>query len=216
MRSSTHRDPARTLHVAADLRRALTALSVYVALGAWADGRPGRRERRVFGKVNHDTDRQPLLRVPQQLGTPWVLPGLAVLGFLTHRPHLAVTAAAALPLEKALEVGVKKLFHRDRPSKADPRADLEDDAPVEGSSDPSGHAGIAFTAVLLTAPYLPGPVNALGLLNASLASWVRLRQGAHFPADALGGVLLAVTVSSGLQALFGRPADPEPLLPRRG
>ncbi len=213
-RDSARRDSARTVRDTADLRRLLVGFPLYLALGVWAEGRPGRRERRAFATVNHDTAPQPLFRVPQQLGTPWVLPGLAVLGFLTHRPHLAVTAAAALPVEKSLEVGVKKLLHRDRPSQADPRADLEDDAPVEGSSYPSGHAAIAFTAVLLTAPYLPRPVNALGLLHAGVASWVRVRQGAHFPADVLGGALLGVTVSSGLQAFVGRPAVPARLLPR--
>ena len=64
---------------------------------------------------------------------------------LLRRPHLAVSAALALPLEKGLEVGVKELVRRRRPAEV-LDATLHDDAPTEGGSYPSGHAAIAACA----------------------------------------------------------------------
>ncbi len=200
------RSPARAaVRRPVDRWLALAAATAYVGLGVAVRGKPGRRERSLFDALNHDLGSRPLLRVPQQLGTPWVLPALSLAGFTTHRPHLAVAAACALPLEKGLEVGVKKTWQRSRPAEADPEAELRDDAPREGSSYPSGHTAIALTATLLLSPYLPPAVAAAAVLGAGGSAWVRVRQGAHFPVDTVGGGLLAVAVTSGLYAALGRP-----------
>lgn len=194
-----------TYRPAVDRRTALAAGVGYVALAAVARGRPPRPEQAAFARVNHGGGNPPLLRVPQQLGTPWTLPALAVLGFLTHRPHLAVAAACALPLEKGLEVGVKKLLPRLRPAKVDPHIELRDDAPTEGPSYPSGPAAITFTVLTLAWPYLPVPVRTVGAGLAGVASGVRVHQGAHYPLDSVGGALLGVTVGSTVRAVWGRP-----------
>lgn len=155
--------------------------------------------------MNHHDGDFPALRVPQQLGTPWVLPGIVVAAFALRRPHLVLVAGCALPAEKSLEVGLKKLLDRKRPAQSDPDARLHDDAPEDGPSYPSGHAAIASAAVFSLMPYVPRPVLAVGLLTAGTSSAVRVHQGAHFPMDAVGGVLLGLTVASGLTAVFGRP-----------
>ncbi|HET6561603.1 MAG TPA: phosphatase PAP2 family protein [Marmoricola sp.] len=124
-----------------------------------------------------------------------------------RRPHLVLVAGCALPLEKALEVGLQKIFDRKRPAQTDPDVRLRDDAPTDGPSYPSGHAAIATAAVLSLAPYVPRPVVAAGAAVAGSTSAVRIRQGAHFPMDAVGGVLLGITVTYALDALFGRPAE---------
>jgi undecaprenyl-diphosphatase len=98
-----------------------------------------------------------VLRVPLQLGTPWILPGLALGALAARRAHLALVAACALPVEKGLEVGLKKILNRPRPAQGDPDAVMHDDAPEEGPSYPSGHAAIASTAVFAGSPYLPSP-----------------------------------------------------------
>ena len=147
-----------------------------------------------------------MLRVPQQLGTPWMLPGVALGAITLRRPHLAVIAACALPLEKALEVGLKKIIDRKRPAQTDPDAMLHDDAPQDGPSYPSGHAAIATTAVVAISPYLPAPMVAAGVIAAAAASAVRISQGAHYPMDAVGGGLLGLTVASALTGTVGRPA----------
>jgi undecaprenyl-diphosphatase len=201
-------DVTATVRTPVDGWAALLAGASYLGLAVAVRGEPAGAERALFRATNHDMPTLRLLRVPQQLGTPWVLPALAVGGFVTHRPHLAVAAAFALPLEKGLEVGVKKSLQRSRPAAVEPEAELRDDAPREGSSYPSGHAAIAMTAVLLVRPYLPWPAAAAGIATAVTAGWVRVRQGAHFPVDALGGGLLAVAVTSTLRAVLGRPARP--------
>jgi membrane-associated phospholipid phosphatase len=194
---------------AADRRLALAAGTACVALGVLVrDG--SDEDSRLFGLLNHGSSSNPLLRIPQQLGTPWTMPLLSVIGFWTRRPHLALWSAMALPMEKAYEVGLKKALNRRRPAKVDPSAELHDDAPAEGPSYPSGHAAIATMAVLLPAPYLPGPAVAMGAVTAVGTGLVRIRQGAHFPLDALGGVLLGTTVSAVLRTLLGRPSRPRP------
>ncbi|HEX6517726.1 MAG TPA: phosphatase PAP2 family protein [Nocardioidaceae bacterium] len=193
---------------ASDRYAALGAAAAYVALGVVAARLPTAGEGEAFRMVNHESDGAAVLRLPQQLGTPWVPPALAAVGLLSHRPHLGVTAALALPVEKALEVGLKKVVRRRRPAQVDPDADLHDDAPTRGPSYPSGHVAIAFASALLAAPYLPR-VSAPGVAGlAGVVSLVRVRQGAHFPLDTAGGALLGWSVASALYAVLGRPAAP--------
>jgi len=180
----------------------------YLALAAVAARNPQRWERRTFPRINHNGGTLSALRLPQQMGTPWMLPSIGLFGFWTHRPHLAVSGLLALPMEKSLEVGVKKLSKRRRPSQAQPeQTTLRDDAPADGPSYPSGHAAIAFCVVVLTAPYVPAAVTALLAGTATLTSFTRVHQGAHYPLDAVGGALLGVSVGSGLTFVFGLPED---------
>ncbi|WP_246456230.1 phosphatase PAP2 family protein [Nocardioides mesophilus] len=65
--------------------------------------------------------------------------------------------------------------------------------------------------MLLAAPFLPRSVNAATVTVAAVCAWVRVRQGAHFPIDAVGGVLLGATVAATLTAVLA-----EPISPRRG
>lgn len=144
-----------------------------------------------------------MLRVLQQAGTPWVLPSTAVLAAIAGRRRLALAAAAALPAEKALEVGIKKARPVPRPLHVQPTV-LRDDAPVEGESFPSGHAAIAFGAAGLLTPPVPAPVSAALHATAAGAALVRVSQGAHHPIDLVGGAALGTAVASGLRAAVGR------------
>jgi len=200
---------------AAEVRRrrldgwlALAAGAGYAGLVPLARLDPLRLERLAFRAMNGSTGSVPALRVPQQLGTPWLLPGIAVVGFFTHRPALAVSAALALPLEKALEVGVKLRFERRRPAQV-LEAELHDDAPTDGGSYPSGHAAIASCAALLTAPYLPRWCVGALATAVGATTFTRVHQGAHFPLDAVGGVLMGVSAGALLSYAFGVPAPPD-------
>lgn len=197
-----------------DIRLAAAAGAGYLALGALAARTARPWERKTFHRMNHDAGHVPLLRLPQQMGTPWVLPALGVFGFQTHRPHLAVSASLALPVEKAMEVAVKKVTQRRRPAKVQADARLRDDAPTSGPSYPSGHAGIAYAAVVLVAPYVPRSVTALLAGTATAATVTRVHQGAHYPLDAVGGVFLGVSVGSVLNAVFGVPGHQDRLWTR--
>jgi undecaprenyl-diphosphatase len=190
-----------------DRTLAAVALACYAMLAPFARRDPGRIESALFSAVNGLADDAPLLRVPQQLGTPWLLVALAVIASCARRPHLAATAALALPVEKSLELGVKHVVRRRRPGLVEQlHAELHDDAPVDGPSYPSGHAAIATCAAVLVAPHLPrraGP----GLAAAvALTALTRVHQGAHLPLDALGGVLMGAGTGSLLNYAVGLPA----------
>ena len=140
------------------------------------------------------------------MGTPWVLPGLALAAAAAGRPRLAVAAGLALPLEKGLEVGTKKARPTPRPLYVRPTV-LRDDAPVEGESFPSGHAAIAFAAVGLVAPHLPQALRAPVWALAGGPAAARVSQGAHHPVDVVGGSAMGVAIAAGLHYLVGRDAQ---------
>lgn len=201
---SVRHSTLRARHRAVDGWVAAASGVVYVGLGALAARDPQSRERALFRAINHGGGSAHVLRVPQQLGTPWLLPVIGLAGWVTNRPHLGAAATIALPLEKGFEVGVKKVVNRRRPAQV-LKTDLHDDAPTDGPSYPSGHAAIATCGVVLTAPYLP--VAATTALGATVAvtAYTRVHQGAHFPLDALGGVLLGMGAGSLLNCVFGVP-----------
>lgn len=173
----------------------------YAVLAVLTARRVGNADRRVFADVNADRTRT-WMRVPQQAGIPWVLPGIGMLAWWRGRRRLAVAAGLALPVEKALEVGTKKLSRRPRPANVERDVRLRDDAPTDGPSYPSGHAAIAACAVTLLGRGSPVAVTTASVL-ALLVGGVRVHQGAHYPADAVGGVLLDVAIGSELAGVVG-------------
>ena len=175
--------------------------TTYGVLGAVYNGRPPRHERRAFHQVNHRAGSQPWLRVPQQLGTPWTLPTVAVIAALRGEHRLAIAALVALPAEKGLEVGTKKIVDRPRPAQV-LAPHLRDDAPTDGPSYPSGHAAIAACSVWLLAVLLPPPATAALAACAGMTALTRVHQGAHHPADAIGGLALGTGLGALLTALF--------------
>ncbi|MDT0183467.1 phosphatase PAP2 family protein [Microbacterium sp. ARD31] len=185
-----------------DALACLAGLAVTGAAAAVADRHPAA-ERRLFSLINDHGSEPRLVRALQQAGTPWVLPLTAATALLLGRRRLAVRAALALPVEKALEVGIKKARPVPRPLYVEPTV-LRDDAPVEGGSYPSGHAAIATTAACLVAPHLPPAVRPAVLAVGVGSGLVRVSQGAHHPVDAVGGTALGVAISAGIRLALGR------------
>lgn len=171
----------------------------YVAATRWFADPPGRAELAAF-RISNAGGEHVLLRVPQQLGTPWALVGAAALHLLGRRPRRALVVALVLPVEKALEVGTKRLTERPRPVHVTP-TELRDDAPVDGPSYPSGHAAIATAATYLCAPLLPRWAGTAGAGLSALGAWVRVHQGAHHPGDVVGGILLGTMLGAAADAV---------------
>ena len=198
--------PRPTRRRTADLGLAVACATAHLALGALAAAGPINWERSLFRSLNGRGGSVPALRLPQQLGTPWLLPAVATAAWTLRQPHLAVSAGLALPVQKGLEVGVKKVVRRRRPARV-LETRLHDDAPVEGPSYPSGHAAISACAAALVAPYLPVPASLALAGGAGVTALTRVHQGAHFPIDAMGGVLLGLGTASLLTYTFGLPVQ---------
>jgi undecaprenyl-diphosphatase len=101
-------------------------------------------------------------------------------------------------------VGVKLMFERRRPAQV-LDAELHDDAPAEGGSYPSGHAAIAACAAWLVAAHLPRWTVGALVTAVGATTFTRVHQGAHFPLDAVGGVLMGVSAGAVLTYIFGLP-----------
>jgi undecaprenyl-diphosphatase len=187
-----------------DAALATVAFAAYGALGEWVARAAPRWDQSAFLAVNRSRGSR-LLRLPQQLGTPWVLPLVSLGAAWRGRRELALAAGAALPVEKGCEVAVKKATFRKRPG-LQVRTALRDDAPVFGSSYPSGHVAIGVCAVTLLAPYV-GPAWTTLLSGGVVATgYTRVHQGAHYPLDAVGGAALGVAVAASATAVVGRPS----------
>lgn len=182
---------------------AFAAGLVLATLAAVVADRHPPVDRMVFTALNDHESEPFAVRLVQQLGTPWVLPATAFTAAVAGRPRLAVSAALALPVEKAFEVGIKKLRPTPRPVYVQPTV-LQDDAPVEGGSFPSGHAAIAFTAVSLVAPHLSTRATAVACVLAGGTALIRVSQGAHHPIDALAGAAMGLGIAGGLNFVVGR------------
>ena len=74
-----------------------------------------------------------------------------------------------------------------------------------GLGFPSGHAAVAALIMTVAAPYLTRRARVAGWVVVGLVAFTRVLIGAHFPLDALGGLLLGWTVGSVTNWTLGTP-----------
>jgi membrane-associated phospholipid phosphatase len=184
---------------------ALGCLMTYAALAVRYSGPASRRERALFERINSRGEHR-WLRLPQQWGTPWTLPLVALLAIGRGRVRVALAALACLPVEKAIEVTTKRWRKRPRPVYVQATA-LRDDAPVEGGSMPSGHSAIAACGTVLMASTLPAPIAVAAAAATVLTAWTRVHQGAHEPADVIAGLVLGTGIGLGVLELTEQAAQ---------
>ena len=105
--------------------------------------------------------------------------------------HVGVTAFTSLFVEYLLlNVFLKNFVHRTRPYIVDTNLVLLGDMPVDFSF-PSGHTGAAFAVALVMLLCKPRRYGVTAMIVAALISLSRLYNGAHYPTDVLGAMLIA-------------------------
>ena len=144
---------------------------------------------------------------PITTGEIIVLPAsLLVAGYVRHDPYevsTAILAAEAYADSAVVDLAVKAVTFRERPSDIPPGASFNDTffnggkSPFKGSAFPSGHAAGAFSVATVVASRYRShrwvPWAAYGF--ATLVSFSRVTTSAHFPSDVFLGAALGYTIT---------------------
>jgi undecaprenyl-diphosphatase len=162
-------------------------------------------ETQVFKAVNSRT-LMPfvVVWVGMQVGNLFVIPIVAAVGALTHRPRLG---ASLLVAGVSVYVGakwVKRIIKRGRP------AALLGDVVIRGATAGglgfvSGHAAVATALALVAWPWVDKRGKVLVVIGAAFVAFARVYVGAHLPLDILGGAALGACAAGIVRFAFGRP-----------
>lgn len=106
--------------------------------------------------------------------------------------HVGATAAASLLAEFVLvNVLIKNIVQRIRPYDVNEQLILLGDKPGDFSF-PSGHTGAAFAVAIVIYLCMPRKYGASALIVAGMIALSRLYNGAHYPTDVLGALVIAI------------------------
>lgn len=120
-----------------------------------------------------------------------ILTVVALLLFRKYR-HVGVTALSSLFVEFVLiNILLKNMVQRARPYVVNETIILLGDRPGD-CSFPSGHTGSAFAVAVVIFLCMPRRFGVPAIAVASLIALSRIYNGAHYPTDVLGAVMIAV------------------------
>lgn len=149
-------------------------------------------EERVFRAFNNASDGLRLsVWTVMQSGSFGAVPAIALLVAVRRGRAHGLVVATAGTVAWVTTKGLKSVVKRGRP------ADLLPDViirgkPQSGLGYPSGHAAVALTLALASAP---GPASrTLAVAVAGIAAGGRLYTGAHLPQDVAGGLALGAII----------------------
>lgn len=99
----------------------------------------------------------------------------------------------SISLASAVTTSLKYAFHRTRPATKYPNELTLRDWHIGPLSFPSGHTTVAFsTATALSMSYKKWYVTLPSFLYAGFVGYSRMRLGAHYPSDVLGGIIVGI------------------------
>lgn len=186
-------------------RRRTIAAAVVAITGARARRRSvGRAEELVFRTINSEPDsiHRPVWLIMQS-GSLGAAFGIGAVLRAAHRPRRAVVAVAA---GSAIWGGVKLI--KPCVGRGRPAAHLDGvrvrGAPQTGLGYPSGHAAVATTLALVSAPAGHRCALAGLLTTAGLTGVARVYVGAHLPLDVIGGHALGALAGAGARTIATR------------
>ncbi len=159
----------------------------------------------------------PLITTGEVIAVPL---SLMVAGYARHDTYqvsTALLAAEAYVNSAVVDLGMKAVTRRKRPSDVPPGGSYHDTffaggkSPFKGSSFPSGHAAAVFSVATVVASRYQhhkwAPLLTYGFATAITLSRISTR--AHFPSDAFLGAALGYTITR-YEVLRPRSGDTQP------
>ena len=161
------------------------------------------KHQRNWDDVNDVFD--PLITTGEVISLP---AGLMTAGYIRHddrEVNTALLAAEAYGDTVVINLAMKAVTRRKRPSDVAPTGDFEDTffsggkSPLKGSSFPSGHSTAVWSVATVVAeryrnrgkPWIP----VLSYTLATAISFSRITEAAHFPSDVWLGSALGYTIA---------------------
>jgi len=162
-----------------------------------------RNHQKNWDKANDVFD--PMITTAEVIALP---AGLLTAGYLRHdnrEVNTALLATEAYGDSVVINLGIKAITRRQRPSDVPPNGDFGDTffnggkSPLKGSSFPSGHATAVWSVATVVAeryrhrgkPWVP----VLAYTLATAISFSRITESAHFPSDVFMGASLGYSIA---------------------
>ncbi len=162
-----------------------------------------RNHQRNWDDVNDVFD--PLITTGEVIALP---AGLLTAGYIRHddrEVNTALLAAEAYGDSVVINLAIKAVTRRERPTDVSPNGNYEDTffngkkSPLKGSSFPSGHSTAVWSVATVVAeryrhrgkPWIP----VLSYTLATAISVSRITEAAHFPSDVWLGASLGYTIA---------------------